>query len=60
MAQRLHLITRTEDVMAQDVARQHVQAEGESQVRVIDLTRAPVDYADLVDAIFSADSIQVW
>ncbi|MBL9170978.1 MAG: hypothetical protein JNN07_24815 [Verrucomicrobiales bacterium] len=60
MAQRLHLITQPQDSLAQEVVRQHLQAEGESQVRVIDLTAGTVDYAALVDAIFASDSVQVW
>lgn len=60
MAQRLHLITQPQDSLAQEVVRLHLQAEGETQVRVIDLTAGAVDYAALVDAIFASDSVQVW
>jgi hypothetical protein len=60
MAQLLHLITRPQDSLAQEVVRQQLQAEGESQVRVIDLTVGAVDYAALVEAIFASDSVQVW
>ena len=60
MAQRLHLITRTQDSLALDVVRRHVHAEGDSRVQVVDLTAGAVDYAALVEAIFASDSIQVW
>ena len=60
MAQRLHLITRPQDSLAQEVVRRHAQAEGDSQVQILDLTAGAVDYPALVEAIFASDSIQVW
>ena len=56
---RLHLITRPQDPLAQEVVRRHFEVEG-AQIRVIDLTTGPVDYTALVEAIFEADSVLVW
>jgi hypothetical protein len=55
----LHIITRTEDVFAQDIiARQRLRPE--CSVQVVDLSQGEPDYDQLLDAIFAADSIQVW
>ena len=59
MPLRLHLITRPQDPLAQEVVRRHLETE-DGQVQVLDLSVSPVDYSALVDAIFASDSVQVW
>ena len=55
----LHIITRTEDAFAHDIiARQRLRPE--CSVQVVDLSQGEPDYDQLLDAIFAADSIQVW
>lgn len=59
MATRLHLLTRSDDTLAQDIITQHRQIPGDV-VHAIDLTRGEVDYDALVQALFDHESVQVW
>lgn len=59
MRSLLHLITRPEDPLPQEIIRQQ-QAMAGLEVRVLDLTQGETDYGKLVESIFAADSVQVW
>lgn len=55
----LHLLTREGDGLAdQTVALQ--RSEAGLEVATVDLTKGGVDYTAVAEAIFEADSIQVW
>lgn len=55
----LHILTKPDDALAADVvARQRTRET--FCIRVVDLTQAEPDYAALLEAVFDADSIQVW
>jgi len=55
----LHILTQPADPLATAIlARQ--QQEPDFTLQVVDLTRPEVDYSALVEAIFEADSVQVW
>ena len=55
----LHILTQTDDALAQEIiTRQRELTQG--QVRVVDLTVPEPDYAQLLEAIFTADSVHVW
>lgn len=57
MSRVLHIITRPNDPLATEViARQ----KAERTVDVIDLTKPEPNYDQLLEAIFKADSVQVW
>ena len=49
MPLRLHLITRPQDPLAQEVVRRHLETE-DGQVQVLDLSVSPVDAAAMVAA----------
>ncbi len=55
----LHILTKADDQLAADIiSRQRSQST--CCVRVVDLTQPKPDYAALLEAIFQADSVQVW
>ncbi len=55
----LHILTKSDDPLAVElISRQKMQAVG--NVQVIDLTQPEPNYEVLLEAIFEADSIQVW
>ena len=54
----LHILTRPEDVLSQElIARQ--SAAG-SEVEAVDLTLPEPDYKALLEKIFAADSVESW
>ena len=55
----LHIVSSTDDPLATEVINAQ-RAAGTGDVRVFDLSTAPVDYDRLLDEIFAADSVQVW
>ena len=59
MKKLLHILTRESDALANEmISRQRAGASCE--VETVDLTTGPADYADLLQKIFSADSVAVW
>ncbi len=55
----LHLLTRPADELTRElIARQ--RALTETKIEVLDMNSAAPDYDDVVEKIFSADSIEVW
>lgn len=59
MRQLLHIVTKPND----DLASSMVESERSlpnTKVEVVDLTKPDPDYNQLVQKIFTADSIQVW
>lgn len=57
MPRLLHILTKPDDSFARDViARQEPNFETE----VVDLTVREPDYDQLLEAVFKADSVQVW
>jgi len=59
MRKILHLLTRPADSLASDVIvlqRDQPQVE----VTVVDLTAPQPDYAQVLEEIFKADSVEVW
>lgn len=59
MTSILHIVTRANDQIAAEVAREQ-ERRNDVQVRTADLTRGAVDYQKLLRDIFEADSIHVW
>ena len=55
----LHVLTRPEDSLARAVLDAQ-RKDPEMRVREIDLTHGIPNYAQLLEAVFEADSIQVW
>lgn len=60
MPQLLHIITKPEDPLAEEViSKQRLDAA--NQVEIVDVTKGgQPDYKELVQKIFAADSVQVW
>jgi hypothetical protein len=59
MRTTLHILTSLDDALARGVI--DVQKQNpDSQVSLIDLTRSTPDYKKLLEAIFEAESIEVW
>ncbi len=54
----LHILTRAEDSLARRVIS--LQSQPGVNVVTVDLTRPDPDYADLLEKIFKADSVEVW
>ena len=55
----LHILTRSPDLLAADIISAQREL-GELRVQVVDLTRGDPNYDELLDGIFSADSVEVW
>jgi hypothetical protein len=49
----LQLLTSAETKLAKELTEQ-------MDVEVVDLTRKDVDYREVLEKVFSADSVQVW
>jgi hypothetical protein len=54
----LHIITRPEDSLAQEIIARQQQTE--EQEIVVDLTKTGPDYKELLENVFAAESVQVW
>jgi hypothetical protein len=59
MRRVLHILTRTDDALARELAARQRNAAG-NNVETVDLTRPKPDYKDLLVKIFEADSIESW
>jgi hypothetical protein len=59
MRTTLHILTTLDDALAHAVINAQKQ-NSDSQVTVIDLTRSTPDYKKVLEAVFEAESIQVW
>jgi hypothetical protein len=59
MAVLLHILTRPNDPLAEEVVREQRTQPGQ-EVRVADLTQPEPDYERLLEQIFEADCIAVW
>jgi hypothetical protein len=55
----LHILTRSPDPLADDIILAQREL-GELRVQIVDLTKGDPDYDELLDGIFSADSVEVW
>ena len=55
----LHILTRPEDDLNRELLAQQ-RTLPETTVEVLDLTRTAPDYERLLEAIFAADSVEVW
>ncbi|MBA4149292.1 MAG: hypothetical protein H0X66_14350 [Verrucomicrobia bacterium] len=59
MPQLLHILTKPEDALAQEIISKQRQ-DTNNQVEIVDVTKGEPDYKDLAQKIFAADSVQVW
>ena len=59
MRQLLHIVTKPNDNLARKML-ENEQSLPDTKVDVVDLTQRNPDYNQLVEKIFSADSIHVW
>jgi len=59
MRQILNILTETNRDLASSVIDSQ-KAETGVQVEVVDMASGDVDYDQLLDQIFAADSVQVW
>jgi hypothetical protein len=59
MRHLLHIVTKPNDVIA-DLMLKNEQSLPNAKVDVVDLTKKNPAYNELVEKIFTADSIQVW
>jgi hypothetical protein len=55
----LHILTRPEEDLNRELVAQQ-RTLPETTVEVVDLTKSAPDYDALVEAIFGADSVEVW
>lgn len=55
----LHILTRPDDPLASEIIDRQRDG-GDYNVVVKDLTAGPVDYKELLENIFAADSVQAW
>jgi hypothetical protein len=56
---RLHVLTKPNDALAQDIIARERQRP-DCDVETVDLSQGKPDYAALLEKIFAADSIAVW
>jgi len=59
MPQLLHILTKPEDTLAQEVISRQ-REDSNNKIEIVDVRKDEPDYKDLVQKIFSADSVQVW
>ncbi len=59
MAKILHLLTRPDEELARTIGRIQ-RLDPANEVEVLDLSAGETDYAQLVEKIFAADSIETW
>jgi hypothetical protein len=55
----LHLLTHADNSLATEMINRQ-SAEGAAKIVVLDLTKPELDYKQLLERIFEADSVQVW
>ena len=55
----LHILARPADDLTRDLIAQQ-QRLPETAVKILDLTTSAPDYNAAVEAIFTADSVEVW
>ena len=55
----LHILTRPEEELARDLIERQ-RALPDTQVEVVALMDDPPNYDEVVERIFSADSVEVW
>ena len=55
----LHILTKPGDSLADQVIADQ-QEQPDLRVNVVDLAASEPDYSNLLEEIFSADSIEVW
>ena len=55
----LHILTRPEEELARNLIERQ-RALPNTQVEVVPLTDAAPNYDELLEQIFSADSVEVW
>jgi hypothetical protein len=60
MRKTLHILTRPEDAIAEDIIAKQEASETSPEIRRFDLTSKAPDYEQLLTEIFEADSVQVW
>ncbi len=60
MGRTLHILTRPDDTLAEEVISRQEQAENAPEIRRFDLASVSPDYERLLKEIFEADSVQVW
>jgi hypothetical protein len=59
MPRVLHILTRPNDVLARDMIAR--QKKGDRiKVEMVDLTPPAPDYKELLEKIFSAESVECW
>ncbi|MCW5557368.1 MAG: hypothetical protein KIT22_06015 [Verrucomicrobiae bacterium] len=59
MIRQLHVLTSPPDAWLQELL-ESLRRQPEVTVEIVDLTSGEPDYARLVEAVFSADSIATW
>ena len=55
----LHILTRADDELATEVIRRQ-EANPQVRLKVSNLTTDSPDYSQLLEDIFTADSVEVW
>jgi len=59
MKKVLHILTKRGDALAREIIAQE-RAWAACEVETVDLTSGAPDYAELLQKVFSADSVAVW
>jgi hypothetical protein len=59
MRRVLHILTRPGDALAREMIARQKDIAG-NEVETVDLTRPEPDYKELLEKIFTADSIESW
>jgi hypothetical protein len=55
----VHILTKTDHTLAAQIIRAQADIP-EMRVQVVDLTKPDADYLDMLEILFTADSVQVW
>jgi len=59
MKKVLHILTKKSDALAREIISQEL-AWAACEIETVDLTSGAPDYAELLQKVFSADSVAVW
>jgi len=59
MPRVLHILTRPGDVLAQEVIARQREIH-RNEIEIVDLTKPRLDYKELLEKIFGADSVETW
>jgi hypothetical protein len=59
MRRVLHILTRPDDALARKIIARQKESQPDG-IEIADLTKPQTDYAEVLERIFAADSVESW